>query len=289
MSIKKIMKNILSDEQVIRLGYFKRFKKRLNIKDPQTFSEKIQWIKLYGNLERFTKLVDKYEVRNYIAKSIGDEYLIKLYGVYEDAKDINFDSLPNRFVIKATNGCGNNFICKDKSKINIDEIRTILQKWIAEDYYSITKEKQYKGCNNKLIIEEYLEDENGKLNDYKFFCLGGKVRVIEVDMNRGEDITRDFYDCDWNKLDLKKGVKNSSIIVDKPEKLKEMIKLAEKLASDIQLLRVDFYFVDGRIYFGELTFTPANGFTAFQPAEYDLRLAGYVDLNQYNKGGVYEC
>ena len=267
MSIKKIMKNILSDEQVIRLGYFKRFKKRLNIKDPQTFSEKIQWIKLYGNLERFTKLVDKYEVRNYIAKSIGDEYLIKLYGVYEDAKDINFDSLPNRFVIKATNGCGNNFICKDKSKINIDEIRTILQKWIAEDYYSITKEKQYKGCNNKLIIEEYLEDENGKLNDYKFFCLGGKVRVIEVDMNRGEDITRDFYDCDWNKLDLKKGVKNSSIIVDKPEKLKEMIKLAEKLASDIQLLRVDFYFVDGRMYFGELTFTPANGFTACQPAE----------------------
>lgn len=288
MNIKKYVKKMLSDKLVIKYKYYKKFGEKLNLKNPTTFSEKVQWIKIYGNLEKATCLIDKYEVRNYIENKIGKSYLNKIYGVYTDIDQIKFEDLPNRFVLKNTNGSGYNYICTDKSKIDVNEVKDILNGWLNINYYGINGEIQYKNCVNRILIEEYIEDKEGKLNDYKFFCLGGKVRVIEVDLNRGSNLKRDFYNCDWEKLNLKKGVENSDLIIKKPEKLEKMIELAEILSENIELLRVDFYYVDNKIYFGELTFTPANGFTAFYPKNEDLRLASYVDLSKYDLGVLDE-
>lgn len=289
MKIKKYIKKILSDKVIIKYHYRKKFGRSLNIKEPKTFSEKIQWIKIYGNLEKVTKLIDKYEVRNYIKNKIGEKYLNKIYGIYTNVEEIDFDTLPNKFVLKNTNGSGYNYICKDKSKIDITKLKNILNSWLKSDFYQTTREIQYKNCVNRIIIEEYMEDKNGKLNDYKFFCLGGKVRIIQVDIDRFKNAKRNFYDCDWNLLNLKsKGMENYNNTVNKPEKLDEMICLAEKLAENIELLRVDFYYVDDNIYFGELTFTPANGMKPFLPEEEDLKLASYVDLSKYDLGVLNE-
>lgn len=288
MKIKQYIKRSLSDEFIIKYQYFRKFKKKLDLKNPKTFSEKIQWIKIKGNLEKVSELVDKYEVRNYVKSKIGEEYLTKVYGVYEKVEDIDFKKLPNRFVLKNTNGSGDNYICKDKNKINIVELKQILNSWLNSDFYNIYREPQYKNCNNRILIEEYLEDNTGNLNDYKFFCLGGKVRLIQVDIDRFVNIKRDFYDCDWNKLSIKKGADNSDFITEKPFKLETMIKLAERLSDGIELLRVDFYYVNNKIYFGEMTFTPANGMTPFIPESEDLRLANYIDLNKYNMGEINE-
>lgn len=289
MKIKKYIKKILSDKFIIKYHYRKKFGRSLNIKEPKTFSEKIQWIKIYGNLDKVTKLIDKYEVRNYIGNKIGEKYLNKIYGIYTNVEEIDFDILPNKFVLKNTNGSGYNYICKDKSKVDITELRNILNSWLKSDFYQTTREIQYKNCVNRIIIEEYMEDKNGKLNDYKFFCLGGKVRIIQVDIDRFENAKRNFYDCDWNLLNLRsQGMENYNDTVNKPEKLDEMICLAEKLAENIELLRVDFYYVDDNIYFGELTFTPANGMKPFLPEEEDLKLASYVDLSKYDLGVLNE-
>lgn len=284
MKIKKQIKKILSDKIVIKYQYYKTFGKIANLKNPQTFSEKIQWIKLNGNLEKVSNLVDKYLVRDFVKNKIGEEHLIKLYGVYDNIEEIDFKNLPNRFVIKDTHGCGSNFICKDKKNLDKVKLKKITDDWFSKNFYTETRERQYKNCDHKLIIEEYLEDRNGELNDYKFFCLGGKVRVIEVDIDRFGDLKRDYYDINWNKINLRKAANNSDIKLDKPKDLKKMVDYAEKLSEGIELLRVDFYYVDDNIFFGELTFTPASGLTPFEPELEDLKLASYVDLNKYKLG-----
>lgn len=195
--MKSIIKKFVPDRYMIEYMYYLTFNERPNLKNPKTFSEKINWIKIYGKLERFSNLVDKYEVRNYIKNTIGEQYLIGLIGIYDNPKDICFDKLPNRFVIKSTNGSGNNLICKDKNKLDVKETKDILSNWINCNFYKETREKQYKKCKPRIIIEEYIEDSSGQLKDYKFFCLGGKVRVIEVDIDRFGDARRDFYDCNW--------------------------------------------------------------------------------------------
>ena len=281
MSIKAKIEMCLSDKMFLYYIYYKKMNTILNLKSPKTFSEKIQWIKLYGNLERFSDLVDKYSVRKFVEEKIGSEYLIKIYGIYDNFEEIDFEKLPNNFVIKDTHGSGSNFICRDKEKLDMDELREVVNQWFSKNFYTMTRERQYKNCEHRLLVEELLEDSNGRLNDYKFFCLGGKVRIIEVDIDRFGSLKRDYYDVKWNKMELKKGVDNSNFIIDKPKHLEKMIKMAEKLADGIELLRGDFYYVDNTIYFGELTFTPASGLTKFVPATEDLRLASYVDLKKY--------
>lgn len=290
MNIKKQIKKFISDEIIIKYQYFKKIGKRVNLKNPTTFSEKIQWIKLNGNLESVSKLVDKYEVRDYIKLNIGEEYLNKIYGVYDKVEDIDFEKLPNQFVIKNTNGSGYNYICKNKQKININELKIILNQWLKSDFYEIYREAQYKNCKNRILIEEYLEDKNGMLNDYKFFCFRGKVKMIQVDIDRFGEQKRNFYDCEWNILQLRSyGMSNFEGEIEKPNKLEEMIKLAEKLSKKVELLRVDFYYLNNKIYFGELTFTPANGMKPFLPESEDLRLASYINLEKYNLEVLNEC
>lgn len=275
--MKKIYRKIISclpTKLVINIETLRGYHKLCNLANPVYFGEKIQWLKIYGNLEKYTNLVDKYLVRDYIKEKIGTKYLVSLLGVFDNPKEINFEKLPNQFVIKLNTGSGFNIIVTDKQKINSDKIIKQLNKWMKLNYYKIKKEPQYKNIQKKIIIEEYISDKNGELNDYKFFCFNGKVEFIEVDSDRFCNHTMDFFDKDWNLLQLHKGkYKNSSTIPMKPENFNKMINIAEELASDLQFVRVDLYNVDGNIYFGELTFTPAGGLTKFNPIEKDKEFA----------------
>ena len=270
---------ILHTKLVINIETLRGYHKLCNLKKPVYFGEKIQWLKVYGNLEKYTNYVDKYLVRDYVKEKVGNKFLIDLLGVFDKPEEIDFKTLPNQFVIKLNTGSGFNIIIKDKNKIDIKKIIKKLHKWMRIDYSRIKKEPQYKNVKKKIIIEKFMADKNQELNDYKFFCFDGKVKFVEVDSDRFGNHTMDFFDEKWNLLQLKKGNhENSSTIPRKPQKFDKMINIAEELASEFQFVRVDLYNVDGNVYFGELTFTPAGGLTAFFPLNEDIRLARLIKL-----------
>ena len=273
---------LLPFKAVINIDYFIKQKKILNVNNPQSFTEKMQWIKLYGGLEKYSYLVDKYEVRKFVEDKIGVEYLNEIYGVYEDVNHIDFKKLPKQFVIKLNNGSGYNLICKDKSLLDEDRIKKTLGKWLKVDFYKEHKEIQYKNVSSKIIIEKYLEDDSGELRDYKIFCANGKAKFIQVDSSRFSDHTQNMYDLKWNKLNITFGHNNSDCIDYKPTKIDEMIMLSEILSKDIPFARIDFYYVNNTIYFGEITLTPQNGLVKFEPKTEDTRIANMIDLKKYN-------
>ena len=270
----------LPTKAVLYIDYGRSYKKLLNLKNPKYFGEKIQWIKLNGGLERFGKYVDKYEVRKYVEEILGCEYLPILHGIYDNPQEIDFDKLPHQFVLKMTNGTGGNIICKDKNKLNIEETIKKLNSWQSEKFYKYTKENQYKNIKSRIICEEYLEDETGSLRDYKLHCSKKKVHMIEVHTDRFADHKENYYDPNWNDLDVicKLGRLDH---IDKPKNLEEMKEAAIKLSAGLPYVRVDFYSVNNHIYFGELTFTPANGTDPMHPLEEDIKIAKIIDLSEY--------
>ncbi len=272
---------ILPARLVVNIDYTRSYKKILHLKNPKYIGEKIQWIKLNGNIERYGKYVDKYEVRKFVDDRLGKGYFPKLFGVYDDPKNIDFEELPEKFVIKSTNGTGENIICKSKCDINVEDTIKKLNKWKKEKFYKLTKENQYKNVKPRIICEEYLEDETGSLTDYKFHCFDGDVKMIEIHRDRYTDHKENYYDLDWKDYGVickaKKG-----LAMDKPKNLEEMIDVAKKLSKDFTYVRVDLYSVKGKIYFGELTFTPANGTDPFYPLEKDLYLGSLIDLSFYH-------
>lgn len=281
--MKKILRKFgmfLPTKAVLHIDYTRSYKKILNLKNPKYIGEKIQWIKLNGNIERFGKYVDKYEVRKFVDKMLGDGYFPKLLGVYNNANDIEFDKLPEKFVIKMTNGTGGNIICKNKKELDIEETIKKLSKWQKEKFYKYTKENQYKNVKSRIICEEYLEDETGSLTDYKLHCFNGEVKMIEIHRDRYTDHKENYYDINWNDYGVickaKKGPD-----MKRPKNLEDMIKVAEILSKDFTYVRVDLYSVKQKIYFGELTFTPANGTDPFYPLEKDIELGSFIDLNNY--------
>lgn len=281
---KYIYRNVLKImplKVVINIENLRGYHRFLNLNKPQYFGEKIQWLKVYGNLEKYTNYVDKYKVRNYVEKSIGPNYLIPLLGVYENANDIDYSALPDKFVLKINNGSGYNLIVNDKNKIDIKKTNKLLNKWLKEDYYKIKKEPQYKNVERKIICEKYISDSNGQLMDYKFFCFNGKIEFIEVDFNRFDNHTMNFYDVNWKLLDLKKGNYSNYLgEVNKPKNFLKMIDIVNKLSKQFLFVRVDLYNVDGKIYFGELTFTPAGGVTPFKPLEKDLEYSKLINIDK---------
>lgn len=262
--------------------YFRSYKRILNLSNPDTFGAKIQWIKKYGQLERYKDLVDKYKVRKYVEKKIGKNYLINLYGVYNKPEEIDFDKLPNKFVLKCNHGSGEVIICTDKSRIDKELIKKKMNSWLEVDFYDITKEIQYKGIEKKIVCEEYLQDDSGSLRDYKIFCFNGEPKFIEIDSDRYTNHRMDFYDLNWNKMELRKRkYKNSVNSIKEPNKLDEMLKVARILSEEFSFIRVDLYIVEENIYFGELTFTPANGTSQFYPIEKDLEISKFINLRNY--------
>ncbi|EOU2054538.1 ATP-grasp fold amidoligase family protein [Clostridium perfringens] len=279
-SLRKIGR-FLPTKIVLNIDYLRSYKKKLNLDNPRYYGEKIQWIKLNGNLERYGNYVDKYEVRNYVNEKLGYGYFPELIGVYSNSDEINFKNLPDRFVIKMTNGTGGNIICKDKSKLDILETKNKLNKWQKEKIYKYTKENQYKNVKSKIICEEYLEDETGSLTDYKLHCFDGKVEMIEIHRDRYTDHKENYYDIYWNDYGVSCKVKKGPDM-EKPKNLNKMINIAENLSKDFTYVRVDLYSVKGKIYFGELTFTPANGTDPFLPMEKDLYLGTLINLENYH-------
>lgn len=288
ISLKEIYRNVLRllpTKPALYLIYFRGYKKILNLQNPKYFGEKIQWLKLYGGLEELGSFVDKYEVRKYIAEKIGEEYLIPVIGVYDTVDEIDFDTLPEKFVLKCTNGSQSVLVCTDKSKLDISHAKKEMQMWLDDDFYKMKKEPQYKNVKNRILIEQYMEDDSGELRDYKFYCFNGHPQWYGIFSGRFSDKTVDTYTIDGTFLpDCKNGgpnTKTSQNPMPKLNNLQEFIALSEKLAESFSFVRVDFYMVNGQIYFGELTFTDGAGAEPIWPIEkYDVAFAEKIPLRR---------
>lgn len=271
----------IPDKTYLQLLYSIRINKKLNLNAPQTFNEKLQWLKLYNRNPEYTKMVDKYEAKKYVANIIGEEYIIPTLGVYDKFEDINFATLPNQFVIKCTHNSGGLIICKDKTKLNIKEARKKINKSLKRNYFYTGREWPYKNVKPRIIAEQYMEDKkNDELYDYKFMCFNGKVKCSFVCTDRySEDgLKVTFFDLNWNKMPFERHYPNSNNVIEKPINYELMIKLAETLSKDIPFVRVDFYEINNKPYFGELTFYPGNGMEEFTPEKYDKILGDMLEL-----------
>ena len=273
----------VSDKRFIELKFYACMGKKLDLDTPKTFNEKLQWLKLYNRNPEYTMMVDKYLVRNYIKKTIGEEYLIPLIGVWDDPDDIDFDALPDKFVLKCNHNSGKGMcICKDKSKMDVEKIRSGLRAGLAEDYFLCSREWPYKDVSRKIIAEQYMEDtKTAELRDYKFFCFDGEVKALFVATDRqkvGEEVKFDFFDAEYNWFPFRQGHPNALIKPDKPECFEKMKELAAKLSVGVPHVRVDFYEVNGKIYFGELTFYHFCGIVPFEPEEWDLTFGQWIKL-----------
>lgn len=271
----------IPDEIYLKLQYRLKVGKRLNLSNPITYNEKIQWLKLYDRKSKYKYLVDKYKVRTHVEKVIGEEYLIPLIGVYDSYEEIDFSVLPKEFVLKPNHTSGDIYICKDKSNINHRKLLTQVNKWMQKDYYIFNREWPYKNIKPKIICEKLMVDESGSdLKDYKFFCFNGDVKLIQVDFDRFQDHKRNFYNVNWELQHMEFGYPSSSKInIRKPEKIDKMIELAKTLSKGFPHLRIDFYSINHEVYFGEITFYPEAGFKSFYPLENDTTVGNWIQLS----------
>ena len=264
--------------------------KKLDLKNPVEFNQKIQWLKVFYRPTILNQLVDKYEVRSYVKKKIGEQYLNTLILATTKTSEINFNDLPNQFVAKGAHGCNFNLIVKDKEKLNKAKARLVFKKWLSRNqYYRGGLEWAYKNVIPKIVIEKYLE-EPGKevLDDYKFYCFNGKPTIVQIDIDRGIDHKGLYFDMNWNRYPFTKGVKKFyEGKVKKPEKFSEMIELAAKLAGSFPFVRVDFYYVKNQIFFGEMTFYPGDGRHDFRPNEYNKFVGDFLNLPKIPQGQKY--
>ena len=257
--------------------------KELNLDTPQTFNEKLQWLKLYNRKPIMTDMVDKVEAKKYVASRIGADYIIPTIGVYNTVEEIDFDALPKQFVLKCTHDSGRVIICKDKSRFNAEAAKKILADSLKRRYFLKNREWPYKNVIPRIIAEQYMEDESGyELKDYKFFCFDGDVKALFIATDRGvenEETKFDFYDAEFNHLHLTNGHPNASKEIKKPKSFDEMKNLASKLSKGFPHLRVDFYDINGKIYFGELTFYHWSGIVPFKPDKWDYIFGSWIKLN----------
>lgn len=272
----------IPDRIYLSIKFYLRHGKRLNLSNPQTYSEKIQWLKLYGRRPIDTVLSDKYAVKEYISRTVGSQYVIPLLGVWNSFDEINFDSLPNQFVLKCTHDSGGIVVCKDKSSLDFKKARKILTRGLKHDYYVFSREKAYKNIPRRIIAEEYKEDsQTSELRDYKFFCFDGEPKLLFVASDRqkeGEETKFDFFDMQYNHLPFINGHPNAKIQPQKPDKFDEMKLLAAKLSAGIPHVRVDFYEANGQVYFGEMTYSHWGGMVPFEPEEWDYKLGSWIKL-----------
>lgn len=282
--IEKIKQKPFEDYQKILSDlYKKKIGHELDWNNLTTYTEKMQWEKIFNKNPMKSKLSDKYEVREWVSSKIGKQYLIPLLGCWDNFEDIDFSELPNQFVLKTNHGSGTNFIVKDKSKINIKMARKLFKDWMETDYgYNTGFELHYSDIKPKIIAEKYMESEMGELQDYKFLCFNGKAHYCWVDMGRYTNHTRNVYDLDWNLQPWNQasyGVYPKPI--QRPKNFEKMIELTNILCKEFSHVRVDFYNIDGKIYFGEMTFTNGSGFDPIIPNEYDKILGDLWNISSF--------
>ena len=268
-------------EEFLKIRYRSEFGKELNLECPETYTEKLQWLKLYDHRPEYTLMVDKSAVKQYVAERIGEEYVIPLLGVWERVEDIDFASLPEKFVLKTTHDSGGLVICKDKKELDVQRAIKKLTYFLNRRYYDYNREWPYKNVMPRIIAEQYMEDSTYKeLRDYKFFTFGGVPKVLYIAQGRGkgEPTVADFIDMDFNHLPFTIDHDTAEVPPEKPQNFELMKKLAAKLSEGTPQLRVDFYEVDGRVYFGEMTFFHCSGLAPFHPKEWDRIFGDWVTL-----------
>lgn len=274
------IRGLIPDKLYLQLLYRRLFDKKLDLDDPQTYNAKLQWIKLYDRRPEYTTMVDKYAVKKYVADIIGEEYIIPTIGVWDSPEDIKWEELPDQFVLKCTHDSGGLVICRDKSKLDKDAAIDTLRKSLKRNYYKAGREWPYKNVPRRIIAEKYMEDRSvGELPDYKFFCFDGEVKALFIGTERGTgDVKFDYYDADFNHLDLVQVHPMSGKVLPKPENFEKMKELASKLSKGYPELRVDFYNINGSIYFGELTLFHHGGVIPFHPEEWDYTFGSWIKL-----------
>ena len=271
----------IPDETYLKLLFWLRMKKKLNLENPVTFNEKMQWLKLYNKNPEYTRLVDKYEVREYIKSRFGSELLVPLIGVWNTWEEINFALLPERFVLKTTHDSGGVAICHNKSNWDIQKAKEKIRDSLSRNYFYLGREYPYRNIVPRIIGEEYLENEQAnELIDYKVMCFNGKAKCIFTCTERFSDdgLKVTFFDLDWNRLPFERHYPSSRLEVKRPVNLEKMIQYAEMLSKNIPFLRVDFYEVNEQVYLGELTFYPGSGMEEFTPEIYDSILGSWLEL-----------
>ena len=270
-----------------KVFYKKRFKRILDLKNPITLNEKLQWLKLntYNNNDLVTTCVDKYKVREYLKEKQCDHIANELIGVWESANEIDWDSLPNKFVLKCNHGAGYNIVCTDKTKFDVIEATRTLNKWMKEDYWKLLAEINYKYVPKRIICEKFIETESGDLpDDYKVYCFNGKPTYIMLCQGRREGDTKFYFlDREWNIVPLNRDSKavGQDFKIPKPEGIEEMFKYAEILSEPFPFVRADFYLEHGRLIFGELTFTPAGALDSNRLPETDKLFGDLLELPNY--------
>lgn len=270
---------IIPDKLYLKWSFKNRMGYSLNLKNPRSFSEKLQWLKLYDKHPEYTQLVDKVEAKKYVASIVGEKYIIPTIGVWDNVDEIDWDNLPDSFVVKSTNDSGGVVVCKKKSLLDKEAAVAKLKTLGGREYTKYNKEYPYKNVPHRFIAEKYMEDESGELRDYKIFCFNGKAQFLFVATGRQKGDTRfDFFDCAFNHLPVLNGHPNADVMPEKPENLDEMLSVAEKLSAGIPHVRVDLYNIRGHIYFGELTFFHWSGMVPYEPIEWDYKFGDYLQL-----------
>lgn len=270
---------IKDDEKFVRIKYRLAMGKKLDLENPQTYNEKLQWLKLHDQRSEYSTMVDKYDAKKYVADIIGEEYIIPTLGIYNSFEEIDFELLPQQFVLKCTHNSGGIVICKDKDHLNKAKAKRFLTKYLHKNPYWSNREYPYKNVKPRIIAEKFMVDESGtELKDYKFFCFDGKCKMMFIATERPKNTKFDFYDTQFNHLPFTNGHPCSSKELKKPENFEEMIFVAEKLSQGIPHVRVDLYNINGKIFFGELTFFHWSGKVPFEPEEWDYKVGEWLHL-----------
>lgn len=271
----------LSDKALLKRNFKKQWGKKLDLKNPRNFNEKLQWLKLYNHNPAYTNMVDKYEAKKYVSSLIGEECIIPTLGIWKRFDDIPFDSLPNQFVLKTTHDSGGVVICKDKAIFDMPSAKRIIQKSLKHNFYWRFREWPYKHVKPRIIAEQYMQDESGyELKDYKVFCFNGEPKMIQVDFDRFTNHRRNIYTTDWEYVDLSiEYPTDKSVQIKRPVQLTTMLEYARVLSKGIPFLRTDFYIINDKVYFGELTFYHGAGTETFTPESWNLQFGEWIDLS----------
>ena len=273
----------LSDKTYLKLKYRIVVGKKLDLKNPKTFNEKLQWLKLYDRKPIYTTMVDKYEAKKFVASIIGEEYIIPTLGVYNHFDEIDFDKLPNQFVIKCTHDSGGVVIVKDKEELDIEKAKKKIEKCLKRNYFYSNREWPYKNVKPRIIIEKYMVDNSQKeLKDYKLFCFNGTPKITLVCSERfsSDNMCETFFDVNWKLYSFTENNHRVDATIKKPKTFDKMLEFSKKLSKNISFVRIDWYEIEKKIYFGEITFFPASGYEKFVPEEFGEEFGAWIKLSR---------
>lgn len=277
--VRNAIGKYLSDETYIKWVYRINNGEKLNLDNPQTFNEKLNWIKLFDRNPQYTRMADKYEAKEFVSNRLGTtDYTVPCLGVFNSFDEIDFDKLPDRFVLKTTFDSSGVFVVRDKSKFDKENAKNRIAKSMKSDYFIASREWPYKNIPHRLIVDQFLDNHTEhELTDYKFWCFNGEPKVVYV-TNKGANICENFYDMNWDVLDINHGFPRHQPEFSKPEAFEEMRELARKISYGVPFLRVDFFYIEGKVWFGECTFFDWGGMRSFKSKEWDKKLGSWLTL-----------